>query len=163
MQLKERSKVIPLPRYVNEEAKTDFKELAETHKVYEQEILTHKLWPKANYEKERQIRISNSENYSKIAGWSIEKELESLVMSYGKVEVFENRLSARMKIIFEYLYGDFHDMSNDFTNNYISHETYTSFLQLYARAVETNKRLGLNHWNKSPIEKIEKAIAETLK
>lgn len=163
MQLKERSTVVPIPRYVHQ-AKYDFKELAETHKVYEQEVLTHKLWPKANYDAQRQIRISNPDNYSKIAGWSVEKELESLILAYKQVEILEMRLSSRMKIMFEYLYGDFNDMYNDLTNNFISHETYKSYLPLYKEAIDTNKRLQLNHWNKQPtFDKIEKQIAETLK
>ncbi len=160
MQLKERPAVYTVPRYFGQ-AKPDFKELAETHKVYEEEVINSKLWPKSKYETERQNLINHYEKFhNNTAGWSIDSELERLLLAYKKIEILESRLSSRMKIIFDYLYSDFNDLVNDLNQRYISRDTYNSYFPLYKEAIETNKGLQLNHWNKPIVEKIEQAIAE---
>ncbi|MFT3908065.1 MAG: hypothetical protein QM737_01455 [Ferruginibacter sp.] len=151
------------PRYVFR-AKNDFQILSGKHRLYDEHFNNHPIWPDLKYHEEvKRIKQEWSTKVSHIAGQSLDKDLENLLMAYQKIKGDYTLITVVINSLFGVLYDHFSDMLRDNEIGYLSDADYNAYLQQYKEAIETNKRCGLDCWNKPTVTQIEQQIAQSLK
>lgn len=162
MQLKERSHD-RVPKYVHS-AKIDFELLAIKQREYEEIFFNHRIWPenKFHVEKKRIEEEWKTRSPNNI-GQSLALDIERLTIAYKQTDTNRILQVTIINSLFGVLYDYFASLYTDFDIGYISNEGYKIYLLQYQDAIDTNKRLNLDCWDKPAFKQIQSQIATILK
>lgn len=160
--LKERSHD-RLPQYVHS-AKKDFELLALKQKEYDENFFNHRIWPASKYhEEKKRIELEWTTRSPNNIGQSLALDIERLTIAYKQIDTNRILQITIINSFFGVLYEYFTKMYTDFEVGYISDENYKNYLLQYQEAIDTNKRLNLDCWDKPALKQIESQIAAILK
>ncbi len=162
MQLKERS-LDKLPQYVNS-AKKDFETLALKQKEYDENFGNHRIWPASKFhEEKKRIEEEWKTRSPNAAGQSLAMDIERLTLAYKQIESNITLQTVIINSLFGALYNCFPGMYNDWSVGYLLDGDYENYLIQYQEAIDTNKRLKLDCWDKPALIQIQKEISAILK